>query len=309
MKHTLYYTVTPNDSCAYYRINPLKRISHCAGLNRIPQWYDFPQTKNFVIQRPAENAELNMMLVAKNYGVKVIVDYDDDLLNWDDYNPAKGYYDNKAENIKECLKVADEVWVSTQAIKDVYSLYNKNIHVIPNAYMWGEPEKPNLLNRKVLWRGSPTHEVDMLLYPYEKLVKGNEKWQFYTMGWEYTYYKLTLGDNYNWLGVVPITNFFEMIKEINPNVMMFPLVDTQFNRGKSNIAWLEATSIGAATFASMLPEYQKPGVTDIKMLHAACEGDKVKFMRDRWEESWEYIKENLLVDKVNKLREERLCTD
>lgn len=46
-----------------------------------------------------------------------------------------------------------------------------------------------------------------------------------------------------------------------PFLHIVPLADTQFNRSKSHLAWLEATAIGAAVIApEHLPEWQQPGV-------------------------------------------------
>jgi len=49
-----------------------------------------------------------------------------------------------------------------------------------------------------------------------------------------------------------------MLQDANPHYMLVALEECDFNRGKSNIAWLEATFAGAACIAqSSMPEFAR----------------------------------------------------
>jgi hypothetical protein len=85
--------------------------------------------------------------------------------------------------------------------------------------------------------------------------------------------------------------------------MFVPLVDNEFNRAKSNIAWLEGTWAGAKTIASDLPEFNKPGVT----VYKPGELPRNNFTPDS-EISWDYISKNLTLDLINASREHILDT-
>ena len=94
---------------------------------------------------------------------------------------------------------------------------------------------------------------------------------------------------------------------LNCRAMMKPMLDTVFNRAKSNCSWIEATSAGMVLIAPNLPEFQRPGVVLTDHFFA---GVKHVMEDDAYLEAFnlskEYIKNNLLLSKVNELRENML---
>jgi SAM-dependent methyltransferase len=52
-----------------------------------------------------------------------------------------------------------------------------------------------------------------------------------------------------------LMKYFETLMELKPEIMIVPLEDTEFNKSKSNIAWIEGTLAGAITLAPDLPEF------------------------------------------------------
>ncbi len=50
--------------------------------------------------------------------------------------------------------------------------------------------------------------------------------------------------------------YFEILMDLKPEIMIVPLEDNKFNRGKSNIAWIEGTVAGASIITNDLPEFQ-----------------------------------------------------
>lgn len=106
---------------------------------------------------------------------------------------------------------------------------------------------------------------------------------------------------------MPLMQYFNFMWDKNPQIVFHPLRDTIFNMGKSNISWMESTYAGAAFFGNKaLPEFNHPFISDLKLLPKAISEHHIDYMNRKNEDSWEYIKDNLLLSEVNKIREERL---
>lgn len=266
------------------------------------------------IERPSSGTSLNIIKLAKDMGIKVIADFDDDCLHLDQYNPLHANYENEKANIIDCLTICDELWVATQGIKKSFAFYNKNIHVIPNAHndtiFKVEDKKAFNPNTKLaMWRGGSTHTGDIydIGVPEQiiEIVNSNPDWTFKFIGQRFEYLEKRCGDNYISQGGASTIQFYRMMQDENPNIFFYPLADTIFNRGKSNCSWLEATYAGAAYFGNKnLPEFDQMGnlpITEIERL--MNRNDILKIAN---ETSWDNILENFLLSKVNQLRHNRL---
>jgi hypothetical protein len=264
-----------------------------------------------IIERPSSTQSLNLIKLAKDMGIKVISDWDDNPLALDVYNPMYQTYVNEKQNVLECVALSDEIWVSTEAIKTAFKLYNRNIWVIPNAhhdYLFPVSEKREFTyNKKAMWRGGDSHIGDMydIGVPEKiiEMVNGNPDWEFSFFGQRFQYLEKRCGDNYIAKGGASTVQFYKMMHQENACVFFYPLADSVFNRSKSNIAWIESTFSGSAFFGNTkLPEYIDGTILPIEDLIVDDE-DILRFYN---RVSWEYIEENLLLSKVNELRIERL---
>jgi vacuolar-type H+-ATPase catalytic subunit A/Vma1 len=82
-------------------------------------------------------------------------------------------------------------------------------------------------------------------------------------------------------------------------------VPNSLNYCKSNIAWLEATSVGAAIIAPDWEEWRKPGIIRYDSIEKYGElllNYQSDNLHEHWAKSREYIMENLTLEKVNKQR-------
>ncbi len=307
-----YMPMLAGDSTDYYRASGvLEYIKHPEiEIKRITNqnigWDDLIGLDVFLIQRPFNDFHVKLIKLAKDMGIRVILDFDDNLLQIPMHNAShKMYFDNMS-NINECIFLADEIWVSTKAIKKEHTVYNKNIIVIPNAhndYMF-PVEKKRKFNTEAnlaVYRGGASHSEDV----YSKqddivnVINSFKDWEFRFIGNSFPAIAIRTGDNHTYTNPMTIIQFFNYLYDSNPNIMFFPLLDNPFNHAKSNISWLEATYAGAVLFTN----------TDLaEFSHGACIPlHKIMFveqkdMERKNEMSWEYIKENLLLSKVNKLR-------
>jgi len=273
-------------------------------------WWTITKYHILFSQRPCTDKEFKIIRNAKNLGVKVWVDYDDNLLNLNEDNQVvKVYEENNCNHyIKEILKIADVVSVSTPYLKKSLSVFNKNIEVIPNALaneiLGGAPEWNK--NKTIAWRGGQNHHNDMLEYEdvLTKFWQENKDWTFNLYGYK---------PEDNWNGIKHkhfqfcdnIFIYLKTITEDNSSIAIVPMVDNIFNRSKSNIAWIEHTLSGSVVLAPDWEEWKKPGVINytskedfVEKLNSMKEMD----LKENLNQSWSSIQQDLILEKVNKLR-------
>lgn len=335
-KKVFYYAPQKNDTTSWWRIGAvlpyvksddfeLIDISYLTNFS----WEIFVPCDVFIFQRPFADKHVELMILVKDMGIKIITDFDDLLTAVPMYNPTYGQYLQSKAHVMKCVELSDEVWVSTKEIKDGYNeeLRKKaiafgsdpkgnydhpSIQIIPNAlndYLFPIKNKKqfNPSAKKAIYRGGLSHEADVYSMGEEliKIINHKTDWTFTFIGQIYTYMAQRCGDNYQMIGGMTIMQYFKFLNTENPQVVFFPLEDNSFNRAKSNICWIEATFSGAAFLGNIaLPEYIDGTVLDIREMDEVM-GD-IELLDFYNRVSWDYIKDNLLLSKVNKLRVKRL---
>lgn len=265
-----------------------------------------------ILSRPFSIAGANLIKLAKDMGKKVIIDADDNLLAVNKESHVYDLYERERPNTKLCLKLADEVWVTTQGIKDTFSKYNKNVHIIPNAlndHVY-KKNKPFKYAKKVLWRGGMSHIYD-IYQPHVtewivNLVNTNPEVKFYWSGGQrFEFIEYRVGSNFYIHSGDTTIQFFKWMRDLNASVFFYPLADNEFNRGKSCCSWLESVSAGSAYFGmNEFPEFNKPGIMPLKYMPDIMKMPDI--LEKMHKESWGYISDCLLLSTVNKIRLERL---
>lgn len=199
----------------------------------------------------------------------------------DDYFLGNNYIDvnsdwHKSETmeiVKEFIRSADLVTVTTEPLKKAFTKYNKNIAVLPNCIdfrVFNKDEIPFVkkkwLGNKVVigFIGSFSHFLDLEI-PMEAVAKIMEDYDnvyFCLIGWDGT---LNIRQSnglakFDILKKLPkerviIEPWTEDFKKHANNyglldILIAPLLDTEFNRCKSDLKLLEAASMGVPVLAS-----------------------------------------------------------
>lgn len=284
-----------------------------------------------------------MISMAKANRKQVWIDYDDWLYGVPLFNKASRIYNNPAiqNNMSTMLAKADIVSVSTPFLQEqVRSIIRRiakgaqsepgllldpsKVVVVPNAYDMDlmnpltEAAKPPHQNKIVAWRGSGTHDKDLLcVTPALKEAIGKH------LDWTYNF----IGEPF-WLTIemldevpgikdsnviltetIDPIDYLGFLEKTRPALMIVPLDDCPFNRSKSNIAWIEATHAGAVTLAPDFEEWRRPGIinyTDSKDFEVKLDS----FLRGeldggyQWRQSRDFIKNTLTLTKVNERRQD-----
>lgn len=160
------------------------------------------------------------------------------------------------------LKVADAVTVSTQALKELFSKYNKNIYVLPNSidfqlnetlekeYRAERPKKEKRDKDEIMigWAGGYTHADDVaLIAPAMGIILKkypNVKFQWTAFkSMELLYLTKEFPGRVIPIMGVPINRWVHNFIRQELDIGLAPLVDSQFNRGKSNLKFLEHSAL------------------------------------------------------------------
>lgn len=315
MAEILFLTVESADTCSFYRsagvLKDLRRKTDhnitLMQMNQAPMNWSFLSQFDLVMhQRPFSKDSLNICGYLKQCGIKLWLDYDDNLFALNPENPAYALYNdpNIQNNIKEMLKLADIVSVPTEYLRQVYSEFNNNIVIIPNAFndlLFTRPELKPRTNH-VIWRGPEAHIFDLMNFSKEinQVTEEFPEWRFMFAG--FSPWFLSNSNNKGNIPFLDVVMYMKMLSEMAPSCMHVPLADNIFNRCKSNIAWIEGSYAGAVC---VVPSWWNvPGTlsyTDgssyYEAIKSVIKGEVDKTVMNNM--AWEYIMDVLPLSKVN----------
>jgi len=169
----------------------------------------------------------------------------------------------------EQMKKSDALIVSTPYLKSQYLGMNEHIYVMPNSMdlkEWDKASRRRGRDRiRIGWVGGGTHTADleMVRPALEAILSKNENVWFYCVhGVPNSFKKM---DKVYWTHKWSKINLYpRFVASFKFDIGIAPLVDNNFNRGKSNLRWLEYSSLKVPTVASPLPDFVRsiePGKT------------------------------------------------
>lgn len=315
---------SPNDPTSFYRgFGPLLRLEKDYDDIRLEldphiDWRAAVKNDIFFIQRPCTPDHFKVARFAKTAGKSLWVDFDDDLFSVLADNPTFKYYQSEERKtaVRKICELADVVTVTTDYLAQKMRKLNKNIIVIPNALDENLFHKRNHPSRKpnkiINWRGSKTHTRDLFTMAVEmiEISKKHPDWTWNFIGdlpW-FIIEKMPKGC-VQVSESIDIINYFQFIKDLDPAIHIVPLADTDFNKSKSNIAWLEGIYSGAAVVAPSWPQWQVPGVwtyttsggfgKQVENLITQFDSGKGEVVASQVNEAWDFIKMNYTLQTTN----------
>jgi hypothetical protein len=270
-----------------------------------PTWENLSRYDLFWLQRPAHQVAVNAANYIKSLDKPIWVDYDDDILNLHYTHESYNIFASAREFIISMIQRANVVTVSTEKIKESYSPYNENVQIVPNAVhddMFSEftGNRSEIL----FYRGMSSHRPDLFVFAnhFKQLISEGHNLKFMIS----INPRLYIGPKCDWIPERELFHYFKYIRDLKPKAFMFPMIDNRFNRCRSNIAWLEATMAGSLCIAPDWEEWQKPGIIhcDKDNFYATCKAvANGEYDIDAlYRLSYEHIRENLVLSKVNQKR-------
>jgi len=270
------------------------------------------------LMRPTSHHMADIVNACKQFNIPVWVDFDDLLTDIPIDNPASPHGKQAQINkyIDEILDGCAFATFSTEYLmkKMGHKILHKS-HVVPNAIDMELFRKPSLVGKakKVLWRGSSTHDRDLYEFrgPIREIMREYDKhgWvtEFFGMNPIYiTDYIPAIYTKY-----MGKSSYFDYLTRINGKINIVPLShrpeEIDFNKSKSNIGWLETLYGGMVTLAPDWDEWKKPGIVNytskqdfgeklIAMMNGEYNLEKYR------QASWQYIREHLTLEITNETR-------
>lgn len=272
------------DGVGYYRLklplDELERRGHAVEYRGVLNWRLGKRPAHHVLigQRISNESPSYHWQTAQG-DVRRVFELDDDLLNVDPTSEkARAFYDDPAVRARLLanLRTADAVTTSTEylagALRSEYGV-TAPVHVLPNCLDPAVLELPPVDQAgpvTIGWAGSDTHQGD-----FEAVRKPLKRWfarhpevAFQAMGVPYGGFVGRPAPAKPWLPVWDDPAAY--MRELDWQIGLAPLVNTQFNRCKSALKALEYAARGIVVVASDVEPYRhfvKHGVTGFLVQH------------------------------------------
>lgn len=185
------------------------------------------------------------------------------------YNQGwKNITDTVKQSSVEIMKMMDKITVSTQWLADYITNelgVDVPVVVVQNTiprFFWGEDKKEDITTDiekpNVLYTGSPTHynNENKMLGDFDNSFKdwviknvNDDKINFTCMGglpWFFESIKDKI-KVINWVGSF---NYHNVVKSVKADIAIMPLIPNNFNRGKSDIKYIEHAMDGVPTIGT-----------------------------------------------------------
>lgn len=207
--------------------------------------------------KPDTEVQLEAIETCKEYNFKVVLDYDDDMFSIPETNPyvieQKRNNNDYKKYAKKCIELADHIIVSTEHIKENFKPLNQNITVINNSFDDYCFKLATELSQKkiVLWRGGLSHTKDLFLFQDQiiDLIKNNQDYTFVFWSNDSVHpaWLINLAKEQKNIALEDAVSsfyYFLNLRYLNPFLTIVPLEDNEFNKGKSDLAKIEAVASG-----------------------------------------------------------------
>lgn len=197
------------------------------------------------------------------YKIPLVTEMDDNMLSTPAYNPASAVYGNgshlRALAIEQ-MRMSDALIVSTPGLKETYSEFCENIYVLENSLdlrVWNNLRHPKRKDFVRLgWAGGASHVEDLrIIEPVvRKTLEKHKTARFMFIHGVPDFFRNidrveTVAD---W---TRIDRWPQFLASKGIDIGLAPLVDSAFNRSKSNLRWLEYSGLRIPTIASKVGHF------------------------------------------------------
>lgn len=284
MKIAMYWTQHP--ATAKYRMidyaKELQKLGHDVAI--FPRWepnvestwqFDWPKNRQLldeietlfaaadisIFQRVTTPETVALITALRWKHLKpVVMELDDDFTAVDPDNP--GYIGTAPGSMGQDvgamqLNLSDAIIVSTEHLKNKYNF--GNTYVLPNGVVpseWAALKKPKPHSKvRIGWEGGAAHgrSLTMIADAIDEIaLMFPKKVEFVFMGG----YLDWMSDKYTCIKATSIDKFPQALRDLGLDIGIAPLKDSEFNRAKSNLRWLQYSMLGIPTIASNVGPYK-----------------------------------------------------
>lgn len=266
------------------------------------------------------------------YKKPFLVEIDDYIINVPKINMGSTQYypgSGMVQIALQQMRQSDGIIVSTPYLGELYREFNPSIYVMENGIdfsLWGSfSPNPHREEVRIGWAGGASHNQDLASVKdvIHYILNKYENTKFYCIHGCPDFFK-NHPKIVNVLEFRPIDKYPEWLKSFNLDIGIAPLIDNNFNRGKSNLRWLEYSAMGIPTVASNIQHFRetiKDGKTGLLannhgewIGHLSYLTENEKARKKLGKKAYKYIKKhfnagkqyrkylNVLKEKVNEFR-------
>jgi len=250
------YVIEQAKACAWYRCKvpgaALGQLGYRVHVTHGVTADMLRRSSVVIFQRPAHPHNLTALKAAVAMGKRVGVELDDDLWHIDASNPTHRFWTPTTLGaLDDCIRIADFVTVTTPALADVVRPLNRHVHILPNMLpggAWPDGKHTDHTPLVIGWSGSPTHFRDLALITsvIEQVLDVHPDVELHIAG----------------TSRVPFPEHERIVSvpgseiEDYPGVLagfdigLAPVIDSRFNRAKSDLKALEYAMCGIPVIAS-----------------------------------------------------------
>lgn len=256
------YVIEQAKACAWYRCKvPAAALASLGYRTRVTSSVTEGMLRSaslIVFERPAHPHNIAAIKTAVAIGARVAVEVDDDLWHIDPTNPAHHSWGKGAlSNLDESIRIADFATVTTEALARVIRPLNADVRILPNmlpAAAWPaervRPERDRII---IGWAGSPTHFRDLALIKpvIEHTLDRYPNVEFHIAGVSHVPFS-----EHERIVSAPgaeIEHYASVVGGFD--IGLCPVIDTRFNRAKSDLKALEYAMVGIPVVASDTDTY------------------------------------------------------
>jgi len=209
-------------------------------------------------------------LECKKAGIPIIVDFDD----WWELNTEHVFYkeyvrDNSTRALREMIKMADYITVTTERLAVEARKHNKNVCVLPNAFAPEMVKVDRIKEDKIIfgYLGGHCHlkDVEQLRGVNNRLSQEFDNYKFRLMGVDgskvYNSYSFILsggghlaGKHFDWVEKADIWHYHNLYNYMD--VSLVPLIGNKFNSLKSELKLIEAGFFKKAVIVDNVHPYR-----------------------------------------------------
>lgn len=199
------------------------------------------------------------------FNVPIVLDTDDNVQFVRPYNPGyEGYHpDAEAQTWSKygLAKVFDGITVSTENLKQFYSRYNPKIYVLPNNIdtRWFDdptpPKKDDIVRIGFIGSAGHLESVNIIKKPVLDILKKYSRSKFYINAMFFDLFKEVPSHQVESVPWIKLEEWPQGLKNLNLDIGLAPLADNMFNRGKSNLRWMELSASRIPSIVSPVAPY------------------------------------------------------
>lgn len=286
------------------------------GKDQLQYLMDLIAGFDLVVTKPIDNlqAASTIAFICNHLNIPFVVDLDDDYFNLRKDQPGyKFYYPGSQHTavFSAFISLASALFVSTEPLKRLYKERLKNVHnwkneiyVLPNFNDINEfptIEKEKNKHISIGYAGSTTHNSDLesILPAIHNVMKKNKDVTFDILGAlntksAYDMFSKWDDDVVNRVSISAGTEAWDKYPELfmkqKFDIGIAPLIDDQFNRGKSHIKWMEYSMLKIPTIASNTYPYIR-AIDGTKIIQHKKTGFIAKSLKD-WEKYLQLLIDN-----------------